>query len=100
MNLRVFLEPQQSLRMGYQHTTFAIDWLCVSGAHTVATAFTYRISSSHLESHTPPCRSWPHPLDPRPLSFSACDNEPLTGSLLRQMGMEGRRPKRMLLVVM
>ena len=56
---RVFLKPQQSLRQGLAHPTFAILWLNV-----------------------------------------ACDSEPLSAGLLRRMGMEGRRPKVMYLVVL
>eukprot|EP00962_Isochrysis_galbana_P005752 scaffold1553_cov132-Isochrysis_galbana.AAC.3 len=32
VHLRVFLEPQQALRLGLSHASFAIDWLSVTGA--------------------------------------------------------------------
>ena len=28
---RVFLEPQQQVRLGLQHVTFSIDWVHVAG---------------------------------------------------------------------
>jgi len=61
VHLRVFLEPQQALRQGLQHPSFAIDWMSVS---------------------------------------READVEPISSAILRKMGMEGHRPKRMLLVVM
>ncbi|KAL1528896.1 hypothetical protein AB1Y20_010218 [Prymnesium parvum] len=60
VNLRVFLEPKQSVRHGIKHATFSVDWIRVE----------------------------------------ACDEEPISSSLLRKMGMTSRRPQKMLLVVM
>mmetsp|Transcript_42617 Transcript_42617/g.138219 ORF Transcript_42617/g.138219 Transcript_42617/m.138219 type:complete len:204 (+) Transcript_42617:309-920(+) len=59
--LRVFLEPQQALRLGLHHASFSIDWMSVSEEAAA---------------------------------------EPISGALLRRLGMASRRPRRMLLVVM
>ena len=62
VTLRVFLAPQQSVRLGLQHVTFSVEWVRVSGKHA--------------------------------------ELEPLSGALLRRLGLADRRPPRVLMIVM